>query len=74
MYKFQQWLKNFKAQLKHWNKTVFGNILQRMKEIEKRLETLQKKFISGIRSPDLIKEEEELKMKLEERKKQEEIL
>jgi len=45
-----------------------------MKEIEKRLETLQKTFILGIRTMDLIKEEEELKMELEERKKQEEIL
>jgi hypothetical protein len=74
MYKFQQRLKNFKTHLKHWNKTAFGNILKRMQEIEKRLETLQNTFISGIKTTDLMKEEEELKTKLEERKKQEEIL
>jgi exonuclease III len=74
MYKFQQRLKNFKSQLKCWNKTVFGNILQRMQEIEKRLEILQNTFIMGNRMTTLMKEEEELKAELEERKEQEEIL
>jgi hypothetical protein len=45
MYKFKQRLKNFKQHLKIWNKTTFGNIFQRMKEIENRMETLQKTFI-----------------------------
>jgi hypothetical protein len=74
IYKFQQQLKNFKAQLKRWNKNVFGNILQRMQEIEQRLEMLQKIFITGDRMTTLMREEEELKEKLEERKEQEEIL
>jgi hypothetical protein len=74
MYKFQQRLKNFKQLLKLWNKTTFGNIFQRMQEIESRLEALQRTFISGTRTTDLMKEEEELRTKLEERKKQEEIL
>jgi hypothetical protein len=69
MYKFQQCLKNFKQHLKLWNKTTFGNIFQRMQEIENRLETLQKTFISGIRTTELMKEEEELQAELEERKK-----
>jgi hypothetical protein len=47
MYKFQQWLKNFKAQLKRWNKNVFGNILQRIQGIEQCLEMLQNIFIIG---------------------------
>jgi hypothetical protein len=74
MYRFQQRLKNFKQQLKIWNKSTFGNIFQRLQEIEHRLEDLQRIFISGIRTPDLMKEEEELQAELEERKKQEEIL
>jgi hypothetical protein len=74
MYKFQQRLKNFKHSLKLWNKNTFGNIFQRMQEIETRLEALQQTFISGTRTTDLMKEEEELQAELEERKKQEEIL
>jgi len=41
MYKFQQRLKNFKQYLKIWNKSTFGNILLRQKEIESQLEELQ---------------------------------
>jgi hypothetical protein len=74
MYKFQQRLKNFKSQLKRWNRNVFGNILQRMQEIEQCLETLQKTFITGDRMTTLMKEEEELKAELDERKEHEEIL
>jgi hypothetical protein len=60
MYRFQQRLKNFKQQLKIWNKFTFGNIFQGMQEIEYWLEDLQQTFISGIRTPDIMKEEEEL--------------
>jgi hypothetical protein len=74
MYKFQQCLKNFKHSLKLWNKNTFGNIFQRMQEIENRLAALQQTFISGTRTTDLMKEEEELQAELEERKKQEEIM
>jgi hypothetical protein len=74
MYKFQQCLKNFKQQLKIWNKSTFGNIFQRQQEIEHRLEDLQRIFISGSRTPDLMKEEEQLQAEMEERRKQEEIL
>jgi hypothetical protein len=74
MYKFQQRLKNFKVQLKRWNKNVFGNILQRKQEIEQQLEALQKVFIAGERTTSLIKEEEKLRAELEERHEQEEIL
>jgi hypothetical protein len=34
MYKFQQRLKNFKKQLRDWNKYVFGNIFQAQQIIE----------------------------------------
>jgi len=74
MKKFQQCLKKFKQQLKLWNKTTFGNIFQCMQEIENKLEALQKKFISGIRTTKLMKEEKELQEELEEQKNPEEIL
>ena len=45
-----------------------------MQEIKKRLEILQNTFILGNRMITLMKEEEELKAELEERKEQEEIL
>jgi len=41
MYKFQQRLKNFKQHLKRWNKSTFGNIILRKKEIESELEEHQ---------------------------------
>jgi hypothetical protein len=74
MYKFQQCLKNFKQSLKHWNKHTFGNIFQSMQDIENKLAEIQKTFISGTRTVDLMKEEEKLQAQLEERRKQEEIL
>jgi hypothetical protein len=74
MYRFQQRLKNFKVLLKQWNKDCFGNIFQSIQTIEKQLEEIQKIFISGTRTADLMKKEEKLCEQLEERKKQEEIL
>jgi len=47
MFKFQQCLKNFKLHLKRWNKSTFGNILLRKREIERELEELQQTFIIG---------------------------
>jgi exonuclease III len=74
MYKFQQRLKNFKQALKHWNKNTFRNIFQSIQDIENKLGEIQKTFISGTRTVELMKEEEELQAQLEERRKQEEIL
>jgi hypothetical protein len=74
MYKFQQRLKNFKNSLKLSNKHTFGNIFQSMQDIENKLAEIQKTFISGSQTPDLMKEEEKLQMQLEERKKKEEIM
>jgi hypothetical protein len=45
-----------------------------MQEIEQHLETLQNIFITGDRIASLMKEEEELKVELDKRKEQEEIL
>jgi hypothetical protein len=74
MYRFQQRLKNFKMLLKQWNKNCFGDIFQSIQDIERQLEEIQKTFISGSRTTDLMKEEEMLREQLEERRKQEEIL
>jgi ribonuclease HI/exonuclease III len=74
MYRLQQRLKNFKQSLKYWNKNSFGNILQSIKDIENKLEGIQKTFISGARTVELMQEEEQLQIQLEERRKQEEIL
>ena len=74
MYKFQQRLKKFKQALKHWNKNTFRNIFQSIQDIENKLGEIQKTFISGTRTAELMKEEEELQTQLEERRKQEEIL
>jgi len=74
MYKFQQRLKNFKQHLKSWNKNNFGNIHQSLRLIESRLEEIQAIFISGSRTIELMQEEEQLRLQLEERKTQEEIL
>ena len=74
MYKFQQCLKNFKQSLKHCNKNTFGNIFQSMQDIESKLMEIQKTFMSGTRTIELMKEEEGLQVQLEERKRQEEIL
>jgi len=66
MYKLQQRLKNFKVLLKQWNKNCFGDIFQSIQDIEKQLETIQKTFISGSRTTDLMQEEETLRQQLEE--------
>jgi exonuclease III len=74
MYRFQQRLKNFKQMLKHWNRNTFGDIFQGIKDAENRLAEIQRIFISGARTVELMKEEEKLQMQLEQRRKQEEIL
>jgi hypothetical protein len=62
MYKFQQRLKNFKQRLKHWNKNTFGNIFQGIRDAEHRLAEIQKIFISGARTAELMEEEEQLQI------------
>jgi hypothetical protein len=75
MYRFQQRLKNFKHQLRQWNKDAFGNIFHDQKEIEQKLEDIQKRNIqTGHTDAQQQQEEDTLKRQLEERYKQEEIL
>jgi exonuclease III len=74
MYRFQQRLKNFKQMLKHWNINTFGDIFQSIKDTENKLAEIQRIFISGARTAELMKEEEKLQVQLEQRRKQEEIL
>jgi hypothetical protein len=74
MYRFQQRLKNFKQLLKYWNRNTFGNIFQSIKDTENKLAEIQRTFILGTRTAELMKEEEELQVQLEQRRKQEEIL
>jgi hypothetical protein len=66
MYKFQQRLKIFKKRLKNWNKHTFGNIFQGIREAENRLAEIQKIFISGARTTELMAEEEQLHIQLEQ--------
>jgi hypothetical protein len=74
MYCFQQKLKHFKQHVRKWNKEVFGNIFQERKLLEQKLENLQAQFIQAGYTITQQQEENELKRKLEERHKQEEIL
>jgi hypothetical protein len=40
MFYFHQRIKNFKQQVRKWNKEVFGNIFQERKSLEQKLEDL----------------------------------
>jgi hypothetical protein len=60
--------------VRKWNKEVFGNIFQERKMLEQKLENLQGQFIHAGYTITQQQEESELKRKLEERHKQEEIL
>jgi hypothetical protein len=57
-----------------WNKEVFGNIFQERKMLEQKLENLQGQFIHVGYTITQQQEESELKRKLEERHKKEEIM
>jgi hypothetical protein len=67
-------LKNFKQQLRQWNKNVFGNIFQDQKALEQKLEEIQREIILTGYTEDQQREEESLKKKLEDRYKKEETL
>jgi hypothetical protein len=69
MYRFQQRLKNFKQLLKQWNKNCFGDIFHSIQDIESQLEAIQKTFISGTRTDDLMKEEAMLRGTTRRKKK-----
>jgi hypothetical protein len=62
------------ANLRDWNKNVFGNIFQAQRTLEQCLEEIQQESILQGHSDALRQEEELLRQQLEERHKQEEIL
>jgi hypothetical protein len=40
MYRFQQKFKCLKGNIKHWNKTTFGNIFEAKRSLEERMSTI----------------------------------
>lgn len=74
MHTFQLKLKELKGKIKKWNKEEFGNILEEKQKLEGEMETLQQRIIIEGRSEESSKEEGIIIGKLEERRKQEEIL
>jgi hypothetical protein len=74
MFRFQQKLKNFKQQLKIWNKMVFGNIFQAQKKLELEHAGNPKGNHHKGNSEQLQEEEISLQKQLDERYAQEEVL
>eukprot|EP00253_Pinus_taeda_P024197 PITA_24197 len=71
---FQLKLKELKGRIKKWNKEEFGNIMEDKQKLEKEMESLQQKMIMEGRKEESISKEGAILGKLEERRKQEEIL
>jgi hypothetical protein len=74
MYRLQQQLKNLKQQIKEWNKSEFGNIIQAKKQLQERMKQNQHHMIASGCSLELVEEEISLMAQIETREKQEEIL
>ena len=74
MYKFQQKLKHLKGQIKLWNHSTFGNIFQAQRQLHQEMATLQQKIILEGYTDQHLEKEQQLRMQMEERAKQEEIL
>eukprot|EP00253_Pinus_taeda_P014645 PITA_14645 len=74
MHTFQLKLKEMKGQIKRWNKEEFGNILEDKQKLEKEMVDIQQKIILEGRTEDSINKEGVILGRLEERRKQEEIL
>eukprot|EP00253_Pinus_taeda_P031160 PITA_31160 len=74
MHLFQLKLKELKEKIKNWNKKEFSNIMEDKQNLEKEMETLQQKMILEGRTEESISKEGTILCKLEERRKQEEIL
>lgn len=74
MYTLQLKLKELKGKIKKWNKEEFGNIMEEKQKLEGEMETLQQKIIEEGRTDESIRQEGIILGKLEERRKQEEIL
>ena len=71
---FQLKLKELKGRIKKWNKEEFGNIMEDKQKLEKEMESLQQQMIMEGRTEESISKEGAILGKLEERRKQEEIL
>eukprot|EP00253_Pinus_taeda_P026164 PITA_26164 len=74
MHTFQLKLKELKGRIKKWNKEEFGNIMEDKQKLEKEMESLQQKMIMEGRTEESISKEGVILGKLEERRKQEEVL
>eukprot|EP00253_Pinus_taeda_P009631 PITA_09631 len=74
MHTFQLKLKSLKGQIKRWNKEEFGNILEDKQKLEKEMEDIQQKIILEGRIEESVNKEGAILGRLEERRKQEEIL
>lgn len=74
MHTFQLKLKELKGRIKKWNKEEFGNILEDKQKLEGEMESLQQKMIMEGRTEESINREGVILVKLEERRKQEEVL
>eukprot|EP00253_Pinus_taeda_P036244 PITA_36244 len=74
MHTFKLKLKELKRNIKRWNKEEFGNIMEEKQRLEQEMEEIQQRIIIEGRSEESCKAEGILISKLEERRKQEEIL
>ena len=74
MFKLYKKLKYIKYKLREWNKEIFGNINQEMKNIEDKLRRLREVFITEGYTKDRKKEEIQMTQEWEGRCQQEEIL
>eukprot|EP00253_Pinus_taeda_P025237 PITA_25237 len=74
MHTFQLKLKELKGKIKKWNREEFGNIMEEKQRLEQEMEEIQQRIILEGRSEESCKAKGILISKLEERRKQEEIL
>eukprot|EP00253_Pinus_taeda_P023512 PITA_23512 len=74
MHMFQLKLKELKGRIKKWNKEEFGNTMEDKQKLEREMESLQQKMIMEGRTEESISKEGVILGKLEERRKQEEVL
>eukprot|EP00253_Pinus_taeda_P003838 PITA_03838 len=74
MHTFQLKLKELKGRIKKWNKEEFGNIMEEKQKLEEEMEALQQRIINEGRTEESSQKEGIILGKLEERRKQEEVL
>eukprot|EP00253_Pinus_taeda_P028580 PITA_28580 len=74
MFQFQRKLKHLKQHLKCWNHETFGNIFQAQQDLNTEVADLEQQVITGGHTEGTLEQEQRIHNKLEERRKQEEIL